>query len=548
MARMPKNAKPSVDWQFWLQNASDEKALSDGCVPVPEDGEHFIRFCSEFLCHSKGRFAGKPFELLPWQRDLAMRLYGWKRKDGTRRFRKASIWIPKKNGKSTLSAAQCLYALVADGEKGAEVYAAASDRQQASIIFNEAAAMVVGSKPLSLRLQIIKTTKTIFFSGAMSFFRAISADAGRQEGLNISHLAFDELHAQKDRKLMDALRYGGAARTQPMLTTISTAGYDTNSIGYEEYDYARKVANGSVVDTSVLPVIFEATQEDDWTNPDVWAKANPSLGTTLALDDFHADFNAAKDQVSKENAFRRYRLNQWVKSSVRWLPLDAWDRCASDFSESDLEGRECFAGLDLGSVRDTTAFALVFPPLYGEDEWHLLVRFFMPQDRQRKRGAGIDNAPYEQWSREGFCRITPGNVTDYNFVRRQVNEDARRFVIREIAFDRWNSQQLVTQLKDEDGLMMVEFGQGYRSMSGPTKELEKLVMAGKLRHNRNPMLRNQVDAAVVRPDPAENIKPDKEKSTDRIDGVVATCMALGRATVHATFSESLYTRNPILFI
>jgi phage terminase large subunit-like protein len=489
-----------------------------------------------------GEFADRPFALLDWQwRDVIGPLFGWKRRDGTRRFRRAYVEIPKKNGKSTLCAGIALYLLVADGEPGAEVYSAAADRRQASIVFNEAVRMVYASPHLARILEPRTASKRILHPGAQSFYEALSADVPTKEGLNIHGLIFDELHAQKTRKLWDTLGYGGAARRQPLLVAITTAGVDRDSICYEQHRYAEGVLNGTVEDWSYFAYIRGAGPEDDWADQEVWKQANPSWGVTIKPDTFAEDFKRAKNSVTEQNAFRRYRLNQWTEQEVRWISLDRWDACQATYTAEDLTGHACYGGLDLALTTDVAAFVLYFA-----DTRTVLPYFWVPECAVKDRG-DKNRFRLDPWVRSGRIHATPGNVIDYDHIRVKLNALRTIFDIREVAMDRWNSAQLATQLSG-DGFKVFLFGQGYASMSGPAKELERLILDRKLQHDGNPVLRWMVSNVAIEQDAAGNIKPSKRKSAEKIDGVVALCMALGRAMVAAEKKGSVYDQQGLDYV
>lgn len=510
----------------WTRTPADERAARGGCRFDLAAAEKVRGFLAKFLRHGKGEWAGKPFDLLEWQwRDVVAPLFGWKRPDGTRRFRRAGIWVPKKNGKSTLCAALSLYLLLADGERGAEVYSAAADRDQASIVFREAANMVRASPGLTGKLTVVDTTKTIGFPSRAAWYKALSAEVATKEGLNIHGLIFDELHAQRTRHLWDCLTYGGAARRQPLLLSISTAGYDRTTIGYEQYLYAKGVLEGTILDAGFFAYVAEAGPEDDWSDPAVWRAANPSFGVTIKADQFEADCREAQNSPAKQNAFRRYRLNQWTEQDVRWLSLERWDACALAVPPEELEGRGCYAGLDLASTTDLASLALLFPLEGGR--YAVLPFFWAPEGAARRRERE-NRAKITQWAREGHVELTPGDVIDYDRIRARIGGLAQRFRINEIAIDRWNSTQLATQLQG-DGLAVVGYGQGFASMSAPTKELEALVLSGRLAHGGHPVLRWNASNVTVETNAAGDLKPSKSKSTEKIDGVVSVIMALGRA-------------------
>jgi phage terminase large subunit-like protein len=368
-----RNDAKREGWSEWIRSPRDEKAVLEGCRFDIRAAERVRTFFTKFLRHSKGQWAGQPFALLDWQwREVVAPLFGWKRADGTRRYRRAYIEVPKKNGKSALFSGLSLYLLAADGEPGAEVYSAAVDRDQASIVFNEAANMVEVSPQLSSRLNVVRSMKRIVMPRSRSFYKALSADVPAKEGLNAHAVLIDELHAQKTRLLWDTLRYTGAARRQPLHLSITTAGFDHHSICWEQHDYAEKVLDGTIEDSSFLPFIAAAGAEDDWTSPEVWRKANPSFAVTINPEQFAEDCREAQESPAKENSFRRYRLNQWTEQEVRWLNMEKWDACATPLG--DLGRRPCYAGLDLSSTTDITALVLVFP---NEDRYDVLPLFWV---------------------------------------------------------------------------------------------------------------------------------------------------------------------------
>ena len=516
--------------EFWFDTKAADKAV-----------QFFARFCS----HVKGPMAGKPFALDKWQVDEIIRpLFGWKRADGTRKYRTAYIEVPRKNGKSTLSAGLALYLTCADEEQGAEVYSAAADREQAAIVFDVAKQMAMNSPALAKRLKPFRRSMT--YEEKASSYKVLSADAPTKHGLNASGLIFDELHAQPNRELYDVLTTSTGARRQPLTVLITTAGYDRHSICYEVHDYACKVRDGIVTDDSFLAVIYAAGEKDDWTDPKVWAKANPGLGQSVTVDYLTQECRKAKEIPAYENTFRRLHLNQWTEQATRWLSMDVWDRNATEANEFALEGRLCYAGLDLASTKDISALALVFPPDDDDESYSVLWKFWLPEDAMRQR-SHKDRVPYDQWVKDGVISTTEGNVTDYDVLRRDINALGKRYNIREIAFDRWNATQLTTQLQG-DGFTMVPFGQGFVSMAAPTKELEKLLLSNRLAHGGNPVARWMASNVAVRTDPAGNLKPDKEKSSEKIDGIVALVMALGRAIVQPAPEESVYAARGLLTV
>lgn len=499
-----------------------------------------VRFFEVCLTHTKGEWAGQPFVLSDWQRERIVRpLFGWKRADGTRRYRTAYIQIPRKAGKSTLAAGIALYLLLADDEPGAEVYSAAADREQAAIVFEMARQMAEASPQIRRRVEPFK--RALVVASTASSYKVLSSEAYTKHGLSAHGIVVDEVHALPDRDLWDVLTTSTGARRQPLTVAITTAGYDRNSLCYELYDYACKVRDGIVVDDQFLPVIYEAGADDDWRDPATWRKAHPGLGVSVKEEYFAGEAAKAAQMPSYENTFRRLLLNQWTEQDVRWLPMHEWDGCSTPLP--DLRGRHCYAGLDLASTTDIAALVLAFPV---DGTVYVKPLFWVPRENMPKR-ARRDRVPYDVWHREGFIEATDGNVTDYDVIRRRINELAQEYDIREIAVDRWNATQLATQLTG-DGFNLIAFGQGYASMSGPAKELERRILGRELGHDGNPVLRWMASNVSVSTDPAGNLKPDKARSSEKIDGIVALCMALGRLSLAEEERESRYSSAGFEFV
>ena len=532
--RKLKNYKPT---KFKAKDSYYDKEYADFAVA-------FI----ESLCHTKGTWAGKRFELMDWQEQIIRDLFGVLKPNGYRQFNTAYIEIPKKNGKSELAAAVALLLTCGDGEQRAEVYGAAADRQQASIVFDVAADMVRMCPALNKRVKILASQKRLIYEPTNSFYQALSAEAYSKHGFNVHGVVFDELHSQPNRKLYDVLTKGsGDARMQPLFFLITTAGTNTHSICYEVHQKAQDIIDGRKIDPTFYPVIYGADDTEDWTSPKVWKKCNPSLGETIGIDKVKTACESAKQNPGEENSFRQLRLNQWVKQAVRWMPMDKWDMCAFAVREDDLIGRVCYGGLDLSSTTDITAFVLVFPPLDEDDKYIILPYFWIPKDTLDLR-VKRDHVPYDVWERQGYLQTTEGNVVHYGYIEKFIEELGKKFNIREIAFDRWGAVQMVQNLEGM-GFTVVPFGQGFKDMSPPTKELMKLTLEQKLAHGGHPVLRWNMDNIFIRTDPAGNIKADKEKSTEKIDGAVATIMALDRAIRCGNdTSESVYNDRGILFI
>ena len=502
----------------------------------------------ECLCQTKGTWAGKPFELIDWQEQIIRDIFGTIKANGYRQFNTAYIEIPKKQGKSELAAAVALLLTCGDGEERAEVYGCAADRQQASIVFEVAADMVRMCPALNKRVKILASQKRIVYLPTNSFYQVLSAEAYSKHGFNIHGVVFDELHTQPNRKLFDVMTKGsGDARTQPLYFLITTAGTDTNSICYETHQKAKDIIEGRKIDPTFYPVIYGADEEDDWTDPKVWKKANPSLGITVAMEKVKIACESAKQNPGEENSFRQLRLNQWVKQAIRWMPMDKWNACSFSIPEEELEGRVCYGGLDLSSTTDITAFVLVFPPIDEEDKFIILPYFWIPEETMELR-VRRDHVPYDVWERQGYLQTTEGNVVHYGYIEKFIENLGERFNIREIAFDRWGAVQMVQNLEGM-GFTVVPFGQGFKDMSPPTKELMKLTLEQKIAHGGHPVLKWMMDNIFIRTDPAGNIKADKERSTEKIDGAIATIMALDRAIRCGNdVSASVYDERGILFI
>jgi phage terminase large subunit-like protein len=516
--------------------------------PTNPRAEHAVGFINA-LTHTKDKWAGKRFALRPWQESIVRRLFGTMREDDpTRRaYRTCYIEVPRKNGKSEIAAAFALYGLIGEKLAGAEVYSAAADRDQAALVFNVAAQMVRNEPALSARLKIIDSQKRIVDHKTGSFYRAISAEAYSKHGFNASMVIYDELHAAPNRELWDVLTTSQGARHEPLTIAITTAGYDRHSICYEQHDYARKLLDGVVTDSTFLPVIYSAADDADWTDEAVWRQANPALADFRDIEEMRSLAHKAKEIPALQNTFRRLYLNQWTEQSERWIDMAAWDDCAGPETwralRERMRGKPCFGGLDLSSRTDLTALVLVFE---DDDKVVLVPHFWVPEDGIERRST-TDRVPYDQWAREGLITATPGNVVDQGFIREDINRLCAGYTIRELAFDPWNATKLCLELQG-DGLMVVETRQGFRSLSEPTKHLGALVTGRTLVHGGHPLLRWMAANMVVRQDPNGNLAPDKDpkKSKGRIDGIVAAIMGIGRLIVDQADGPSVYTERGAL--
>lgn len=457
--------------------------------------------------------------------------------------------IPTHN--STFSAGLGLYLGFFDGEPGAEVYCAATKRDQARIVHGEAVRMVRSSPGLGIKtfrdnLHVVETA---------SKFEPLGADADTTDGLNIHGALVDEFHAHPTRDLFDRIETATGARRQPLIIVITTAGDDEQSPCFQEHERARAVLEGQLEDDSLLAFIAAPDEEDDWTDPRTWEKGNPNLGVSVRIDELAEQCAIAQQSPARENAFRRFRMNQWTRATTRFLSADAWFRCTGErpapAMEDELDGDVCFAGLDLSSKSDMTALCMVFPP---EDPdrgvYRAVWRFWLPEGALDRPGRPR-SVPFEAWADQGFLKLTPGEALDHSAVFHELGELVPRFRIHEVMIDRWGAGYLRPQI-EELGLVVAEFGQGYQSMSEPTKALEALVLSERLDHGGNPVASWHAECLEVRTDPAGNLKPSKpdvRKSSKRIDGMVALIMALGRAMLlgaNPPVERSVYDERGLL--
>lgn len=505
--------------------------------------DNAIDFFEKYLTHTKGEWAGKPFILAPWQKNKIIRpLFGTLNSDGTRQYRMAYVSTARKNGKSELASGVALKLLLADGEIGGEIYSVAGDRDQAAIVFNVAAQMVRNNPELYARCKIIDSQKRIVVYKTGSFYRVLSAEHYNKHGFNASGVIFDELHVQPNRLLWDVMTSSGGTRRQPLTFAITTAGFDENSICYEQYSYAKKIKRKLVDDPTFFNFICEVSENANWKDKKNWKKANPALGDFRKPKEMEDAFVKALEVPAYQNTFRRLYLNQWTEQNERWIDLDSWDATAGEVDLEDLEGKRCCAGLDLASNVDIAALVLVFPPDgNGIDKYKVLPFFFIPADNIEKR-VRKDRVPYDVWIREGYIQATSGNVIDYGMIEKKFFELQKQYDLQDVAFDRWGATQ-ISQRLDDEGFKMVAFGQGFASMAGPTKELMAMVLSKTIAHGGNPVLRWMANNMVVKQDPAGNLKPDKSKSGEKIDGMVALIMAIDRAIRH---NLSVYDERGIL--
>lgn len=493
------------------------------------------------LKHSKGEWAGQSLHLEPWQEFIVGSLFGWKRADGSRRFRVAYVEVPRKNGKSLLAAGVGLYLAFYDNEGGAEVYAAATKRDQAKIVWGDARAIVLAVPTMKKKITVPKTERAIgsmFDETTRSKFEPLGQDADSLDGLNIHGAIVDELHAHKARGMWDVIQTATGARRQPLTFAITTAGYDRNSVCYEQHRYGEQILDELFEDDTFFVYIASWDEEDDWQTPEAWAKANPNYGISVKVDDLERKAEKAKQIPGEQNAFLRLHGNVWTEQATRWLDLDLWD--AGNADPDTLTGRACYAGV-VSSEEDLTALALWFPDGAGGGD--VVASFFMPEDNVGEK-VRQTNVPLDRWAEDGWIEATEGNVVDYDTIRKRLNDLQEVFDIREVAVRQHSTTQLMTQLVG-DGFAVVPINRGFPGMSAATKEVERLLTAHKLRHGGQPVLRWQASNIAIRQDADGEKRPDRENSGGSIVGMEALIIAVARALVQPEKQGSVYdTRGP----
>jgi phage terminase large subunit-like protein len=545
----------------WIRNASDERAASRGCRFVQSRADHVIEFFAKFLRLYEGDHAGEAFALLPWQVEILSRIFGWVKhsdhfKRDVRRFRKAGIWVPKKNGKSPTAAGVGLYLLLADQEPGQKVFSAAKDGKQAGIVHTHARKMVEMSPDLRSVCKINKTTGGIYHPGSNSVYNILSGDnIEGQEGLNGS-VIIDETHVV-DERLANRLEYMGASRAQPLQIEFSTAGDNPLSYGKKQYDYGKLVESGDRDDDGFFFACYEASQQatdEECCDPETWKKANPSWGHTINPEEFSESLNRAKRSLSDWQKFKMYRFNIWATGESPFLKMHEWKNC-SKFKPEDLIGLPCWAGLDLAKCRDLTALVLVFR---DGDEYFLLPHFFLPEDTARDLEGVI---PFKEWASRGLVELTPGGTCDYAFVRNRFRELHETYGIQELAYDPYNAEettQIIEQgsadkngksIEEGTGVPRFLFAQTVANFAGPTGDFERLVINGQIHHNDHLILTWQAGNVAVRVDANNNKRPVKQKHGDHrtIDGIVAAIMGLQRALT-GTDTTSIYNESGAMFL
>jgi phage terminase large subunit-like protein len=498
-----------------------DAARPDGSYFDDRAADHVCNWIESELRHFEGEFAGEPFELLDWQQRLLRHVFGWKRLDGYRLYRRVYCEVGRKQGKSTLAAAVALYLAYGDDENSPQIVCAGADKDQAGVVYNAARNILSANTVLYDESAVYSSKKEIQLrNNPGGYIKPVSADAKRLYGLNIHGLIFDELMTQTNRELWNSLTTSSGARRQPLLFSISTAGWDTTSICFELHELTREIGEGSATDPSFCGVVYGAPSGADWDDPEMWERSNPSMGQTVDIQFYREQAEKVRAVPAEQNAFQTLYLCQWVGQEHTYLPLDHWDKCATPTSEP--AKRKAFAGLDLSATTDLTALSVV---AQNDDGTLDLYSYpFLPDedlpDRERR-----DRAPYAQWAREGFLTLTHGRRVNYQAVRAKIHEIAEQFDLADLGYDRWGSEQLVQEL-ESDGLTVVRIGQGHKDMSPPTKEFLAHVLDHTIHHGGDPLLRWTVGNFAVEIDAAENVKPSKKKAAQRIDPVVASIMAL----------------------
>lgn len=501
-----------------------------------------IGFIETFCTHTKGELSGTALILEDWQKKIVGDLFGWKnKKTNLRRYRTAYIQIARKNGKSTLAAALALLMLYVDDEKGSEVYSAASNRQQAGIVFEIAKGMIQNNKELNSRGKIFRNS--IINEGKGNFYQAISSDSKTKHGFNSNCVVYDELHTAPNRELWDALATSVGSRRQPLIITITTAGFDRQSICYELYSYAKRILNKSLKDDTFYPCVFECDIDDDIQDEKVWKKANPNYGISLKKKYMKIESQKAMDVPSYLNTFKRLHLNMWTDSVSVWIPNSEWMECHQEFDYDSLDGCAAWGGLDLASTRDLSALTLVFKV---EDKFVIMPYIFVPKENAIKRSK-IDGVDYLTFIRENDVIATEGDVQDYSFIRKTINDLSKKYRIQSIAYDRWGASQLILDLTNQDGVPMSPLGQGFVSLSAPTKTFEREILAKNVIHPNNKCLNWCMSNVAIQEDASGNLKPAKNKSKEKIDPVVATICAFAEMMTMDS-GESVYDERGLILL
>jgi phage terminase large subunit-like protein len=484
-----------------------------------DEGERWCKFFN-VLKLSIGEKAGERFILEDWQTFLIMSIYGWQ-KENRRRFRNVYIEIARKNGKSTLVSGMALGALLIDKESAPQVYSAATKSDQARIIFEECGRMVRGNKVLSEKLNVFRDS--IVCKSNSGSFKPLASDSKTLDGLNVHFAAIDEIHAHKTAEVIELLDTAKGARKQPLIVEITTAGSNKNTICYKHHEYTKKILEGTLKNDAWFGVVYSIDDKDDWKDSSCWIKANPNLGISFQPDELQKQFEKAVQMPSFMNSFQRLHMNKWTGSITRWISDELWISAKEDYNEDDLRGLECVAGCDLASVGDTNSISVVFR--CEDNKIRTLNYFFIPEETKNKKYE-LDSIDFPEWVRNGDVLQFNTRSRDEEMIIMKLQEISQKFKLKMIVFDRWQSETIVSKLESV-GVECMGFGQGYKDMDFPTKKLEELLINEELKHNGNACMRWQVSNIMISRDPADNIKIDKSKSSEKVDGPVSLVMALG---------------------
>lgn len=514
----------------------DSTRNADGCHWDSAAAERAVRFFPACLTLPDGPGAGCPYHLPEWQAQATALAFGWKRADGARRFREMMVLVPRKNAKTTWLAGLAAYLFLADGERGPQVAVGALDRNQAGILWKIARNMLAPG-PLWSKIKEYRNGRMLLPGDPAALFWPVSCEAQNQHGLNLHGAFLDELHTQPNRELYEALTSSMGARRQPLRVLITTADYARESLCNEKVAYARSVRDGLVVDPTFLPILYEATAEEDWHDPAVWRRVNPNYGISLVPGFLEAAHQEAVNQPSQENTFRRLHLNQQTDQDKRWLQMHHWTACQRAVPDAELAGRPCYGGLDLAQTMDISSLVLYWPHCHALRSW-----FWLPAETIAAR------PEYRDWHRRGFLCQTPGNVTDFSFIEHQILALSKTHAIKSIAYDRWGAMDMTVRLRETHGVNMLECGQGFASLSTPAKLFERLLISRQLQVTENAVLSWMAGNAAVQADAAGNIKPVKPKGAAKVDGIVAAVMALGAANAAPQAKASPYSTRGILVL
>lgn len=527
-------------WVDFQPGDYDPYLQSSGYYLDTAAGQKAIDFFESCLTHVRGPLKGKPFILELWLAAIVGHLYGWKSKTtGLRRYKELLLLVPRKNAKSLLGAGLALVELFMGDPNTPEIMIGSGDREQARQMFDTIKLMIQNEQELRSRLQVLKNV--IKYPARDGWLKVVSSESYNLHGANLSAGFVDETHIVK-RDLVETMATSQGARQEPLFVNMSTAGYDRHGILFEKYEYAKKVRSGIIDDPGFMPVIYEADPADDWTDPVTWSKANPNLGKSIFLDFLKRECERAQQSPAFESTFKRLYLNLWTESDNPWLQMARYDACVGELP--DLKGRACYAGLDLSTTTDLSAFVLVFLPLYEDEPFYAIPFAWCPGDSIRDRSRR-DKVPYALWNTQGFIEATPGPVVNYDYIFRTIDQAAKDYDLKAVCFDSWGSAQIIAKIEDS-GIEVIQFGQGYKSMSPPTKELEKLILEKKIVFPENPVLRWCASNAVTQSDPAGNLKLSKDKSREKIDPVIALIMGLD-GCIRNKVETSIYENENTLF-